>query len=217
MNWTEMFGYLGAIFTLTTFSMKTMIRLRMVGIVANFVFITYGVLGHVYPVLLLHLTLLPLNLFRLQQLQRLTGQIRSATAGGTSMEWLKPFSHSRKYRTGEVLFRLGDHAGEILFVLSGTFRAVEANVPLEKGGVIGELGLVAKDHKRTQTVVCEQDGVVLLLTYDEARQMYFQNPSFGFFLLELVAERLMRDASRGSTPKGQQAIADPVASAPVAA
>jgi hypothetical protein len=26
--------------------------------------------------------------------------------------------------------------------------------------------------------------------------MYFQNPRFGFFFLELVAERLMRDANR---------------------
>jgi hypothetical protein len=35
-------------------------------------------------------------------------------------------------------------------------------------------------------------------TYDEVRQMYYQNPKFGFFFLELVAERLMRDAQRTS-------------------
>ena len=34
------------------------------------------------------------------------------------------------------------------------------------------------------------------MNYDEVRQMYFQNPRFGFFFLELVAERLMRDANR---------------------
>ena len=79
MQWMEMFGYLGALLTLTTFSMKTMLHLRIVGIVSNLAFITYGVLGHVYPVLLLHLTLLPLNAWRLQQLLRLTRQIRNAT------------------------------------------------------------------------------------------------------------------------------------------
>ena len=53
MQWTEIFGYLGALLTLTTFSMKTMVHLRMVGIVANVAFITYGLVGPAYPVLLL--------------------------------------------------------------------------------------------------------------------------------------------------------------------
>jgi CRP/FNR family cyclic AMP-dependent transcriptional regulator len=215
MQWIEIFGYLGALLTLTTFSMKTMLHLRMVGIVSNLAFVTYGALGHVYPVLLLHLTLLPLNVWRLQQLLRLTRQIRDATVGGLSMEWLKPFSRSRAVGAGEMLFRRGDLAADILFVLSGRFRAVEADVALEQGEVIGELGLITKEHKRTQTVVCEQDGSLLLLTYDEVRQMYYQNPRFGFFFLELVAERLMRDATRAT--QGLEPIADRVASTPSAA
>ncbi len=79
-------------------------------------------------------------------------------------------------------------------MLSGRFRAVEANVALEQGDLIGELGLLTRNHTRTQTVVCEQEGSLLLITYDEIRQMYFQNPSFGFFFLQLAAERLIRDA-----------------------
>lgn len=196
MPWMETFGYLGALLTLTTFSMKTMLHLRMVGIVSNLAFVTYGAMGDVYPVLLLHLTLLPLNAWRLRQLLLLTRQIEAASTGRLSVEWLKPFSRRREVRAGETLFRQGDAAAEILFVLSGRFRAVEANVALEKGDVIGELGLITKGHQRTQTVVCEQDGSLLLLTYDEVRQMYFQNPQFGFFFLELAAERLMRDAGR---------------------
>ena len=70
MQWIEAFGYLGALMMLATFSMKTMLHLRMVGIVANLAFITYGVLDHVYPVLLLHMILLPLNVWRLWQLLR---------------------------------------------------------------------------------------------------------------------------------------------------
>ena len=215
MQWIEIFGYLGALLTLTTFSMKTMLHLRMVGIVSNLAFVTYGVFGHVYPVLLLHLTLLPLNVWRLQQLLRLTRQIRDATVGGLSMEWLKPFSRSKAVGAGEMLFRRGDLAADILFVLSGRFRAVEADVALEQGEVIGELGLITKEHKRTQTVVCEKGGSLLLLTYDEVRQMYYQNPRFGFFFLELVAERLMRDTMRAT--QGLESIADRVAGKPNAA
>lgn len=54
MQWLDVFGYLGALLTLATFSMKTMVHLRMVGIVANLAFIAFGVLGQVYPVMLLH-------------------------------------------------------------------------------------------------------------------------------------------------------------------
>lgn len=196
MQWIEAFGYLGALMTLATFSMKTMLHLRMVGIVANLAFITYGVLDHVYPVLLLHMTLLPLNVWRLWQLLQMTWQMKAISASRLSMEWLKPFSRRKDARAGETLFRKGDAATEILFVLSGRFRAVEADVVLEQGEVIGELGLITKEHKRTQTVVCEQAGSLLQINYDEVRQMYFQNPRFGFFFLELVAERLMRDANR---------------------
>ena len=196
MQWMEWFGYLGAALTLATFSVTTMLRLRMVGIAANIAFITFGALGNVYPVLLLHLILLPLNVWRLHQLKQLTRQISAASSGQFSLDWLKPFSRRKPVQTGDVVFRLGDDAVELMFVLSGRFRAVEADVRLEQGEVIGEIGLVTKARKRTQTVVCEQDGTLLMLTYDEVRQMYYQNPEFGFFFLELVAERLMNDANR---------------------
>ena len=202
MQWTETFGYLGALMTLTTFSMKTMVHLRMVGIVSNLAFIAYGFLGHVYPVLLLHLALLPLNVWRLRQLLQLTRQIREIAGSRLSMAWLKPFSRRRAVQAGETLFRRGDAAAEVLFVLSGQFRAMEADVVVGQGEVIGELGLITKEHKRTQTVVCEEAGLLLSVTYDEVRQMYYQNPRFGFFFLELVAERLMRDAQRKGPPDG---------------
>lgn len=194
MHWMEIFGYLGALLTLTTFSMKTMLHLRMVGIVANVAFILYGLLGSVYPVLLLHLTLLPLNVWRLRQLRRLVRDIADASSGVFSVDWLRPFTKHKTVRAGELLFRQGDVAGEVLFVLGGRFRAVEADVALQRGEVFGELGLISKDHRRTQTVVCEQDGTLLHITYDEVRQLYFQNPKFGFFFLRLAAERLTRDA-----------------------
>lgn len=198
MQWMDIFGYLGALLTLATFSMKTMLHLRMAGIVANLAFITYGVVGSVYPVLVLHLTLLPLNVWRLVQLQRLTRQIREASTRGFSFELLKPFTRQRSVKAGEVLFRQGEPATEALVVLDGRFRAVESDTAIERGEMFGELGLVAKNQARTQTVVCEQAGTVLSLTYDEIRQLYFQNPKFGFFFLELVAARLTRDARRGA-------------------
>ena len=72
-------GFAAAGLVLATFSMRSMIALRWVAIVSNLAFIAYGYLGHLAPVLLLHLLLLPINICRLAQLrQRRTGAVRSA-------------------------------------------------------------------------------------------------------------------------------------------
>jgi len=57
----EILGYLGALLTLGTYSMNTMIPLRVVALCANCLFIVYGYMAPVYPQLLLHGLLLPLN------------------------------------------------------------------------------------------------------------------------------------------------------------
>lgn len=211
MQGTEIFGYLGALLTLATFSMKTMVRLRMVGIAANVAFATYGLMGHVWPVLILHCTLLPLNSWRLHQVLRLSRSLQDASSARLSVEWLKPFTRQRRLRAGERLFGRGDLADEMLFVLTGRFRAQEAGVLMGPGEVFGELGLLLRGNRRSQTVVCEEPGELLVISYDEVRQLYFQNPKFGFFFLELAAERLARDATRA----GGAAPATPLEPVPV--
>ena len=68
-------GYLGEVLgvaasgaTLLTFAQKRMWPMRISAIAANLFFIGYGALGLLYPVLFLHLVLLPLNVARLVQL-----------------------------------------------------------------------------------------------------------------------------------------------------
>jgi len=38
------------------------------------------------------------------------------------------------------------------------------NVELPPGTIVGEMGLLAPDNRRTQTVECTQDGLVLTIT-----------------------------------------------------
>jgi hypothetical protein len=54
--------------TLLTFAQKRMWPMRISAIAANLFFIGYGSLGLLYPVLFLHLILLPLNVARLIEL-----------------------------------------------------------------------------------------------------------------------------------------------------
>jgi hypothetical protein len=37
---------------------------------------------------------------------------------------------------------------------------------------------------------------MLEISYDEVKQLYFQNPQFGFFFLQLTSQRLFADIRR---------------------
>jgi len=192
----EFAGYLAALLVFLTFYMKTMIPLRIVGICSNCAFIAYGYLGGLYPVLILHLILLPLNSLRLREMLRLTQQVREATRTDLEMDWLKPFSSTRRVSAGDILFRKGDDASAMYFILSGRYRLTELGINLLPGEVVGELALLAPDRSRTQTLECTENGDVLQITYDQVRQLYHQNPQFGFYFLQLIARRLFQNIAR---------------------
>lgn len=193
MHLVDVAGYVAAVLVFLTFYMKTMIPLRLVGICSNCVFIIYAYFGTLYPVLILHIILLPLNLLRLREMLRLTKQVSAATRADLSMDWLKPFTSTRQLETGDVLFRKGDRADAMFFIVSGAYRLVEIGVQLPQGQVVGELGLLAPDQARTQTLECTASGEVLQITYEQVKQLYYQNPQFGFYFLQLTTKRLFEN------------------------
>ena len=77
MQTPELIGYLASTLVFATFYMKTMMPLRTVAIASNVAFITYGYLGGMAPILILHVALLPLNLWRLHQTQQLVKRVPS--------------------------------------------------------------------------------------------------------------------------------------------
>ena len=187
----EIFGYLGAVVTIGTYSMRTMIPLRVIGICANILFIVYGLVAEVYPQFVLHAVLLPLNCMRLYQMVRLVSQVREASDGSLSMEWIKGFTHKRACRAGETIFAQGDVADAMFYAVSGRYLIAEIGVEIDGGQVVGEIGLVTPDNRRTQTFKCVEDGELLVIGYSQVRQLYFQNPKFGFFFLKLITQRLL--------------------------
>lgn len=190
MHWVEAIGYLAALITVATFYMKTMIPLRMVGIASNVTWIAYGALAGVYPPLVLHVLLLPLNAIRLRQMIKLVNRVRVVTQDDPSMTWLKPFMSQRRIAAGTVIFRKDDPADEMLYIVGGRFRLVESGIELNAGSLVGELGLLSPDQRRTQTLECVEEGQCLTISYDQLKQLFVQNPQFGFFFLRLTTARL---------------------------
>lgn len=196
MSWAEILGYFGASLTITVYSMKRMIPLRIIGIGANCVFIVYGFLAAVYPQMVLHAVLLPINVFRLREMLLLISKVKGATQGDLNMEWLKPYMKRRTAKQGEMLFHKGDASSDMFYTLTGRYRLNEIGLDLEPGQVVGEIGLIAPDNKRTLTLECIEDGDLLTISYDHVKELYFQNPEFGFYFLQLVSKRLFKDIER---------------------
>src|SRR5215813_3529928 len=187
---------IGAIFFVATLLMRTIVPLRVTGIISDVFFIGYGVLSGTMTTLFSYILLLPINIFRLGQMLKLVKRARIAAQGDLSMDWLKPFMTRRQYRKGDVLFRKGDRANEMFFTVTGKFLVTELGIELPPGRLVGELGFLAPDNRRTQSLECTEDGQVLAITYDRLLEIYFQNPEFGYYFLRLSTERLLQNITR---------------------
>jgi hypothetical protein len=196
MSSMDLVGFVASGFVFLTFYMKTMIPLRVLGICANVAFLAYAYLGGLYPVLVLHLVLLPLNALRLHEMVQLTRQVREASHGNLELDWIKPFSSTKHVKSGAVLFRKGDIARDMYVVVSGRFRLVESGIEVGPTQLIGELAFLSPSGGRTQTVECIETATLLQISYSQVEQLFFQNPSFGFYFLKLIGCRLFQNVER---------------------
>jgi hypothetical protein len=196
MTFVNMLALVGAAFYVATLMVRTIVPLRIVGIISIVFFIAYGALAGAIATFVLYLLSLPINVVRLRQMLVLVKKARVSAQGDLSMDWLRPFMTPRKYRSGEVLFNKGDVAKEMFLTVTGKFLVAEIGIELPPGRFMGELGFVAPKNRRTQTVKCIEDGDVLTITYEKLLELYFQNPEFGYYFLRLTSDRLMQNNSR---------------------
>ncbi|MFY9991604.1 MAG: cyclic nucleotide-binding domain-containing protein [Rhodoplanes sp.] len=196
-------GAIGGLLYIASISMTTVIPLRIAAIGSAFFFLCYGAFAGSFPTIFLYAMLLPLNAYRLRQMIQLIKKVRAAASSDLSVDWLEPFMTKRKYRQGEVVFRKGDSADELFLVVTGNFLVSEIGVELQPGQVFGEIGLLTAGFQRTQSVECIKAGRLMTITYDKVRELYFQNPEFGFYFLRLIGERLLHNLKRA-----EQLLAD---------
>ena len=196
MHWTDLVNTAASLFIVATASTKTMVPLRILAIVTNCILIAFYGATHAWLPLVFQAFALPINSYRLYQMIVLIGNVRQAIRGRTSMDWLKPFMSERRFRKGDILFAKGEIADEMFCTVSGRYLLVELGIELEIGQVVGELGFLAPDNRRTATLECIEGGKVLSLTYEQVEQLYYQNPTFGFYFLRLSTERLFDNIGR---------------------
>lgn len=178
------------IFVVAATTMKTMIPLRVFGILVNLVLIGTAIPSHNYLVMGVQLIMLLVNSWRLHQMLQLIRDVRKSVSGDLSIDWLRPFMTERQCKAGEVLFYKDEKAEDMLYIVSGSFKLVESGIRLPVGAIVGELGMLSPSNMRTQTLECVEPGLILSVSYSKVEELYVQNPEFGFYFLRLASARL---------------------------
>ena len=187
----------GGILTCISFFMKTIIPLRVVSAAANLAFVVYAVIMQSWAVFGLNAALFPLNCWRTLAMMKLTRRVRAASAtGDPSGVWLRPYMRTRKFKAGAILFRKGDRAAEVYYLVDGGIDFPEIGVSLPPGRIFGEIAFFTHERKRTQTARCTVDSTVMTIDEATLKELYYQNPEFGFHLVSLVARRLAGNVDR---------------------
>ena len=111
----EWLGWAAAGLTLATFICCDMRRLRLLALAANAAFIAYGAVAQLLPVLMLHLALVPVNLWRLNEAFR--GEPRppalprrEAFAPGKPVRRRRPRSWRASFRAAQAIVADGQPA-----------------------------------------------------------------------------------------------------------
>jgi len=193
MDWVNLLGYAAAASVLATFCTRTMIPLRILALVSNVLFCLYGYLDNLYPVLILHLVLFPVSLYRLIQFQRLVHELQVVDPADLSIQSWIPHMKLRRMKAGETLIRQGDRVDSIYYLLDGKLEIPEFGKTLDPGAVVGEIGVFASDAKRTATVVCRTDCRIYELSENQAKQLFLQDRKFGLVMLRLSLDRLLEN------------------------
>ena len=164
--------------------------MRVAAIVANALAMIYSGLHGTYPTLVLNAVLLPLNAWRLHGMTRLIRDIEKAAKGDMNAEWLLPYTRPKTFKAGEIMMKRGDYAHGAFYVVTGEVELVEFGKTVGPGTLLGEIGLFTPDGLRIATARCKTTVEAARIDYDQFKQLYFQNPEFGFRLLHLIVGRL---------------------------
>ena len=186
----ELIGVAAAVASLYAFNSRTIIPLRVAAIVANVLAMLYSFLHGTYPTFILNALLLPLNAWRLRAMLTLIRDIDAAIRGDMNVDWLLPFTRPKHFAPGDLIMQRGEYATAAFYIVAGEVEIVEIHETFGSGTLLGEIGLFAPDGRRTMTVRCNSPVHAAQIDYDQFKQLYFQNPQFGFRLLHLIVARL---------------------------
>jgi CRP/FNR family transcriptional regulator, cyclic AMP receptor protein len=188
---TQLVYYAALVLLGVGFFFPTIIWLRWLAIAGSAAIVLHGLMTPDYVAAILGVALAGINAWRLFEVRRLVGATREATAASgapINMDWLLPHMETVALPKDTVLFHKDSAADAMYFISHGRVRFEEVDV---------EMGIFSHDKRRTATAKVMEDSSLLRISAERVRELYHQNPEFGFFIIDVITRRLMDDAAAG--------------------
>lgn len=197
VDWIEVLGWLASILTVASYSVNTMMPLRILAIVSSVFFIIYATLLQLWPLVAMELVLLPINAYRFWQILSLRGKLR-AKRGDASEDFalIKTYGKVRRIKAGTLIFERGDPVDQLYYLSEGNVLIEDLDVTLCGGEIFGEIAFFTDSATRTATARCTQDAVVYELDEKQFMRLQFEDPSFGLSVIKTLTRRLIEKVER---------------------
>jgi CRP-like cAMP-binding protein len=192
----EWMGYLAAVLVFLTFYMRTMQPLRLMAIGSNVAFLAYAIPFHLWPIVILHGLLLPLNTLRLIQLRRMLAHLQSVRAQDLDVLKLVPHLAHEDHPPGKVLFRSGDTSDGAYYIGSGEIEIPELGIRCQAGKFFGEVGVFSSAGVRTASAVCVSAARLYRISHHDLAVAFHRDPVLAFALVRLIADRMAENSAR---------------------
>jgi serine phosphatase RsbU (regulator of sigma subunit) len=118
----------------------------------------------------------------------------SATEAGVDEQgfhWPIRFMCRETFGKGEYLFRKGDRAEKLFYVVKGEIRLLEIGRSVHAGQVIGEMGIFSPNRQRSATACVAEEVIAYTMGVEEVRQLMGRDPELASNLLEVIIKRMM--------------------------
>lgn len=195
LDWIEAIGWLASILTIATYSVSTMLPLRILAIASSICFAAYAFILELWPLLAMELTLLPINLYRFWQVLSLRGKL-TKVSGQSDFSVIKAYGKRRTITAGSVVFDRGDPVDQLYYIAKGRVQIEELGIDLAQGDIFGEIAFFTDAAARTATARCIENTEVYSITEKQFMRLQFEDPSFGLAIMRTITRRLIENVGR---------------------
>lgn len=194
-NWIEAIGWIASILTVASYSVSTMLPLRILAISSSVCFALYSFTLQLWPLLAMELILLPINIYRFWQVFSLRSKIAHGAKDGVyDFSVIKAYGKQLRLDVAESVFRKGDKVDQLYFIGSGRILIEELGIEMGPGEIFGELGFFTEAEQRTASARATAQAEVYALSEKQFMRLQFEDPSFGMAIMRTVTRRLMAQA-----------------------
>lgn len=192
LNWIEAVGWLASFLTVASYSVGTMLPLRILAISSSVCFALYSLSLQLWPLLAMELILLPINIFRFWQVLSLRVKVSyKSEKSQFDFSIIKAYGKQLHFAEGATVFRKGDGTDYLYFINTGRISIEEFGVEMVAGDIFGEIAFFTDAATRTATASCIEQAEVYALTEKQLMRLQFEDPRFGMAVMRTITRRLL--------------------------